>query len=89
LVLREVLRRELQLLRVRLLLTHAMLKASLSIFTRGGDDEQVPISSGKNPLAVTRHLDAGDRVLQARQQSFSILAEFLVKTNCSIRASNH
>lgn len=89
LVFGDILRLKLELLGVGLFLTHSVLKPSLPVLTRGRDNQQVLVGRGEDPPAISRDLDTSDGVLETREQGLSILAEFLVKSNRAVRATNN
>lgn len=88
LVLGHILWGDLELFWVGLLFTHAMLEASLTIVAHRWNDQKVGRCGGQDPLAVTRDFDTGYGVLQTREQSPCILADFVVKSDSSIKRAD-
>lgn len=88
LVLGQVLHVDLKLLRHWLLLTHPMLKASLAVLTQRGNEQEVSLTSGHDPVAIDAHVNGSDRISQTRQQGLGVLANLLVQSDFSVQRSN-
>lgn len=79
----QVLDVELELFGDRFFFTHAFFKAT-AVLAFGGDNQEVGLGCGQNPLSINTHINGSNWVTQARKVCLGVLTHLFVKSNATI-----
>jgi hypothetical protein len=88
LILGQVFDVDLQFLGVWFLFSHSMLETKLPIWTFSGHNKDVSLCCGHDPFAIDTHVKRSDWVTKAREQSFCVLPDLLIKSDLTIQRAD-